>query len=68
MTFQQIRDMPTTIGTGPGGPRYHESILRSYHALIKVQELCQKNCPNEVLWELIEDIRSLPQKDIEKSV
>ena len=45
MTFQQIRDMPTTIGTGPGGPRYHESILRSYHALIKVQEASSEELP-----------------------
>ena len=58
--------MPTTIGTGPGGNRYHESILRSYQVLLKVQELCAKQCPNEILWEIIEDFRSLPQKDIEK--
>jgi hypothetical protein len=63
MTYSQIRELPTTIDTGPNSGRIHESTLRSHAMLIKVQQLCEQKCPNEVIWDIIEDFRTWPQKD-----
>lgn len=43
MTLSELRQLPTTIGTGPNGPRVHESCLRSYQVLKMVRTMME-NC------------------------
>lgn len=67
MTLAELRELPTVIGTGPNGPRIHESLLRSYHCVGKVRELLRHEVPPKVLLEMIEDIMYAPGKTREIS-
>ena len=67
MKLSEIRNFPTTIDTGTNGQRFHESLLRSYHIVQKVIELCERRADHEVIMELIEDMRSAPQTDYDGS-
>lgn len=63
MKLSEIRELPTTIDSGPNGHRVHESTLRGYHILNKVVEhLAAGSNPLAVL-EIIDDLRSAPEVD-----
>lgn len=62
MTFQEIREFPTTF-IGANGGRHHESLLRSYQILQKVKELCAIECPHSLIVEMIDDMANNPQRD-----
>lgn len=63
MTLDEIRKTPTIIDTGANSGRVHESVLRSFFILEKVQELLTKQTPAEVILELIADMRGAPGSD-----
>lgn len=62
MTLAELREMPTTIGTGPNGLRVHESVLRGYQMLQKVRGylMAEEPLPPKVLLELIDDVMDAP--------
>ncbi len=62
MTLSELRERPTTIGTGPNGQRIHESVMRSYGMLMKVRELLMQpeRVPANVLLEMIDDVMDSP--------
>lgn len=62
MTLAELREQPTTIGTGPNGTRVHESVLRSYGMLQKVRELLMQpeRVPPNVILEMIDDVMDSP--------
>jgi hypothetical protein len=70
MTFDEIRRMPTVVEAIPEGARgVHESVLRSYRILAKVEELIRGDpahgiaCPAGLLLDLIAMMRTdLPTK------
>lgn len=63
MTLASIRDFPSCVGTGPNGPRIHESCFRSYQMLMKVRELLlnPSPVPQSLILELIDDVMDAPQ-------
>ncbi len=63
MILSEIRNFPTTIDQGANEARFHESLLRSWHIVQKVKELCLKGVPHDVLFEIIEDLEHAPTKD-----
>lgn len=60
MDISEIKMLPSTLGTGPNSPRYHESLFRSYHILEKVKALLALEVPPSVVSEIIEDIEKAP--------
>lgn len=52
MTLADIRDMPTCIGNS------HESVMRSFHVVGKVKELCELKVPHASILEIISDLES----------
>ncbi len=57
MQIHQIRLMPTTV-VGDVGSGLHESTLRAYQILIKVEDLLKRGVPTDVVLELIEEMRA----------
>lgn len=51
MIISEIRKFPTTYETD--GVQCHESLLRSFHIVEKVKELCEKETPPSVIKEMI---------------
>ena len=62
MTLAELRDMPTTIGTGSNGPRIHESCMRSYQVLMKVRQMLLQSIPvpPNIMLEIIDDAMDAP--------
>lgn len=63
MTLAELRELPTTIDTGPNGNRAHESIFRSYQMLQKVRGYLiagGQPIPYPVLLEMIDDVLDAP--------
>jgi len=59
VTLAEIRAMPTVIrGIEAGATGAHESLLRSYHIVQKVQELLVQETPPAIILEIIEDLRA----------
>jgi len=65
MKISDIISFPTTLGTGPNGGRFHESIFRSYQILEKVKDLLEKETPPSVVLEIIREVEDAPQLDKE---
>lgn len=42
----------------------HESLYRSYHILLTVEELLRRNVPNDVILDLLDEIRKLPPRKV----
>lgn len=61
MKIALIKELPSVIGAGPNSSRYHESLFRSYHILLKVKELLELGTPQKVILEIIEDIENAPE-------
>lgn len=53
MKLIDIRDKPTTY-TDEEGRKCHESLLRAFHVVEKVKELCEAGTPPSVIVEMIE--------------
>lgn len=65
MTLAEIRATPTIVDTRELASddtyhRIHESTLRSFHIVNKVQELLEANTPAPVLLQIIEDLKGRP--------
>tara|TARA_Y100000310_G_scaffold319737_1_gene375397 strand:+ start:247 stop:465 length:219 start_codon:yes stop_codon:yes gene_type:complete len=62
MTLEEIKQMPVTMGNLDKYPtsKMHESVMRSYHIVVKVRDLLERGTPNDVVIEIID---SLTQHD-----
>lgn len=63
MTFADIRSFPTAVDFGGSTTKVHESCLRSFQIVGKLEELIAAGAPSKVLLEIIEDLRGAPQAD-----
>lgn len=66
MNALEIAVLPTTIDTGPNGSRYHESLLRSYHILRKVEWMLEKGASAEVILDFTRTMTNAPGRDLER--
>lgn len=57
VTLAEIRKR-STMYRSTDGQLFHESLLRSYHIVDKIEELLRAGAPAAVLLEIIEDLRS----------
>lgn len=55
MKIHEIREMPTTV-TRDTGNGVHESVLRAYQILQKVQYWLREGVPTKIVLELIEEM------------
>jgi hypothetical protein len=64
MDFKTIRQQPVIyrIVRNQNDQDIHESIFRSFHILEKTEELLRKGIGNDILLEIIEDLKSKEQK------
>lgn len=50
----QVLKIPTSIN------KYHESLLRSYHILLLVEQLLKENTPPQVVLAILQELRQAP--------
>ena len=60
MTIREIHDRPTDVTEIPMGCRgVHESMLRAWHVVRKVEDLLRRGTPADVVLELIAEMEEI---------
>ena len=63
MTIAELVEWPTILENGPGGQRFHESVLRSYQVLQKARQWLLQGTPPGVVLEMIDHCMDAPGRE-----